>query len=73
MSLLELFCHVDDFCQQTDPQWATQRLGDGLPRRARAGELSDSEIMTILIHFHQSQYWTFKAYSTPRAEGECAL
>ena len=59
MSLLELFCHVDDFCQQTESRWKTQRISDGLPPRARTGELSDSELMTILIHFHQSQYRTF--------------
>ena len=64
MSLLELFCHVDDFCQQTEPQWKSQRLGDGTAHRERAGELSDSEIMTILIHFQQSQYRNFKAYYT---------
>lgn len=62
MSLLELFCHVDDFCQETEPQWKSQHLGDGHAHRERAGELSDSELMTILIHFHQSQYRHFKAY-----------
>lgn len=64
MSLLELFCHVDDFCQQTERQWITQRLSEGRTHRDRARELSDSEIMTLLIHFHQSQYRTFKAYYT---------
>lgn len=64
LSLLELFCHVDDFCQQAEQEWTTQRLGDGATRRDRGDELSDSEIMTILIHFHQSQYRTFKAYYT---------
>jgi hypothetical protein len=62
LSLLELFCHVDDFCQRTAPQWTVQGLSDGRAHRDRATELSDSEIMTILIHFHQSQYRTFKAY-----------
>lgn len=64
MSLLELFCHVDDFCQQSEPQWKKQHLCAGTAHRERAGELSDSEIMTILIHFHQSQYRSFKAYYT---------
>jgi hypothetical protein len=64
MSLLELYCHVDDFCQQVEPQVEAQRLQDGLQHRRRAGELCSSEIMTILIHFHQSQYRTFKAYYT---------
>ena len=62
MSLLELYCHVDDFCQATERHWTSQRLNDGRAHRERAGELSDSEIMTVLIHFHQSQYRTFKAY-----------
>ncbi len=62
MSLLELFCHVDDFCQQVEPKLEAQRLPDGLQHRHRSGELSSSEIMTILIHFHQSHYRTFKAY-----------
>ena len=67
MSLLELFCHVDDFCQQTQPGSA-KSIGDGQPHRDRSGELSDSEIMTILIHFHQSQYRTFKAYYTQQVQ-----
>jgi hypothetical protein len=33
-------------------------------RRVRQGELWDSEIMTIVIHFHQSGYRTFKTYYT---------
>ena len=37
-------------------------IGDGSQRRQRAGQLSDSEALTIMIHFHQSQYRTFKAY-----------
>ncbi len=64
MSLLELYCHVDDFCQVVEPQVKAQQLPDGLQHRRRAGELCSSEIMTILIHFHQSQYRTFKAYYT---------
>jgi hypothetical protein len=62
MSLLELFCHVDDFCKQVEPAWEAQRLADGSGRRRRAGQMSSSEVMTILIHFHQSHYRTFKAY-----------
>ena len=33
-------------------------------QRERAGQLCASEVMTILIHFHQSHYRTFKAYYT---------
>jgi hypothetical protein len=39
-------------------------LSDEVQRRRRVGVLCSSEIMTLLIHFHQSQYRTFKAYYT---------
>ncbi|NDJ20032.1 IS982 family transposase [Myxacorys almedinensis] len=62
LSLEELFCSVDDFCQRFEPQWEGQLLGNGLQRRKRARSLTLSEIMTILIAFHQSCYRNFKAY-----------
>ena len=61
-SLLELFVQVDDFCQVFLPFWERKLLQDGSKKRRRAGELSVSEIMTIIIHFHQSHYRNFKAY-----------
>lgn len=64
MSLLELFVSVDDFCQNFLPVWERKLLADGSKKRCRAGQLRLSEIMTILIYFHQSQYRNFKAYYT---------
>jgi transposase len=61
-SLLELFCDVDDFCQSFMPAWQNQMLSAGVIQRQRDRSLSASEIMTILIHFHQSHYRDFKAY-----------
>jgi Transposase DDE domain len=61
-SLLELFCDVDDFCQSFLPFWRKQLLVAGEIHRQRERSLSVSEIMTILIHFHQSHYRDFKAY-----------
>lgn len=63
-SLLELFCDVDDFCQSFIPTWKSQLLSAGAIQRQRDRGLSLSEIMTILIHFHQSHYRDFKAYYT---------
>ena len=63
-SLLELFCDVDDFCQSFVPSWRKQLLSTGEIQRQRERSLSLSEIMTILIHFHQSHYRDFKAYYT---------
>ena len=67
MSLLELFCDVDDFMLSFAPQWKDSQLAVG-KQRERAGQLWASEVMTILIHFHQSQYRTFKAYYTQHVQ-----
>jgi len=64
MSLLELFCHVDDFWLQFGPAWEQERLASGAKRRRRAGQLCASEIMTIMIYFHQMRYRDFKSYYT---------
>ena len=61
MNLVELFCHVDDFCQAFEAQWIRHQVTTG-HRRRRAGQLCLSEIMTLFIWFHQSQYRTFKAF-----------
>ncbi|MCI0552627.1 MAG: IS982 family transposase [Anaerolineae bacterium] len=64
MSLLELFVSVDDFCQVFLSFWESKLLAEGSKKRRRTGQLSISEIMTILIYFHQSHYRNFKAYYT---------
>jgi len=61
-SLEALFCHVDDFCRIFEPKWRQLLLGNGLQQRQRARCLSMSEIMTILISFHQNQYRNFKYF-----------
>ena len=61
-SLEELFCHIDDFCQAFEPQWQATLMGNGVNRRQRARALSLSEIMTILVSFHQQSYRTFKHF-----------
>jgi hypothetical protein len=64
MSLLELFCHVDDFWKAFAPKWEQELLHSGLKQRRRSGQLCASEIMTILIFFHQMRYRDFKTYYT---------
>nr|WP_200892534.1 IS982 family transposase [Aliterella atlantica] len=61
-SLEELFCQVDDFCKYFEPQWHMQLMGHGLQTRRRARGLCLSEIITILIGFHQHHYRNFKHY-----------
>ena len=69
-SLEEVFCHVDDFCQGFEPQWERQLLGNGLQHRRRPRSSCLSEIMTILIGFHQSCYRNFKTYYQEKVLGQ---
>jgi Transposase DDE domain len=62
MDLTELFCGIDDFCQDwlvTFSSTLFPAQGNNLPKYCR---MSLSEVMTIAIHFHQSKYRTFKDY-----------
>lgn len=61
-SLVELFVSVDDFCITFLPKFNQLLLASGATQRQRARSLTVSEVMTILIHFHQSHYRNFKAY-----------
>jgi Transposase DDE domain len=61
-SLESLFCQIDDFCKDFEPQWNSQLLTNSLKTRQRAKSLTDSEIMTILVAFHQNHYRNFKHF-----------
>ena len=63
MSLLKLFCDVDDFLK-TITTWPDQRLLGRSNKPGPKPKLSASEIMTILIYFHKSRYRDFKTYYT---------
>jgi hypothetical protein len=61
-SLEELFCHIDDFCPSFEPRWQETLFGNGLKRRQRRRALSLSEVMTILVSFHQQSDRNFKHF-----------
>lgn len=63
-SVTELFCHIDDFWLEFEPQWTATQLNSGLQQRRRKGQLCASEIMTILVYFHQLRFRDFKSYYT---------
>jgi hypothetical protein len=62
MELVALFYLIDEFCQEFEPKWKAERVASGLSRRNRSCRLSLSEILTIIVHFHQSNHKTFKYY-----------
>lgn len=61
-SLDALFCHIDDFCQAFLPHWQASLIDSGVKRRNRSRSMSLSEIMTIVVSFHQQSYRNFKHF-----------
>lgn len=49
-----LFVFVDDFCRGFDPWYQAQLLSDGSRKRSRSGQMTLSEVVTIVIAYHQS-------------------
>ena len=66
MDLTELFCNVDDFCNHITENEEVTLLNSSAKKRNRSPRMSYSEIITILIHFHQKHYRNFKAYYLDR-------
>lgn len=61
--LTQIFIDIDDFFKEYEPEIKKLRLESGTKGiRNRQTSLSDSEMMTIYISFHQSHYTNFKAY-----------
>lgn len=60
--LTRLFCEIDDFCQQFFREWNPGVLRPKAGHRRRHAGLTESEIMTLLVHYHQCGYRTFKWY-----------
>lgn len=61
MSLVSLFCKVDDFCLSFEPIHDSVLIEQGHHARGHR-QLSLSEVMTIVIFFHQKHYRTFKHF-----------
>ncbi len=60
----ELFCLIDDFCQQFEPLLEQRMLGESadIQRRRRACEMSLSEMITIVVLFHMMRGRQFKEF-----------
>ena len=64
MNIITLFCKIDDFFLLYEKWQATHCLPEttSLETRGRPRQLHSSEVMTILVAFHQSNYRTFKHF-----------
>ncbi len=64
IDLDQIFCDIDDFNAVFEPQWKEQLLQAGEAKRCKGSSLSLSEVMTIIIAFHSSNFRTFKHFYT---------
>ena len=64
MDRLTIFCEIDDFCRQFEPKLNRQLLADGTRKRIKSSKMSKSEVMTILVLFHQSGFRDLKRFYT---------
>ena len=67
--LIAMFCDIDDFCKWFEPLYMQRLLQSSQRQRVRQGQLTLSEIMTIIVYFHRSHYRDFKHYYTEYVEG----
>lgn len=71
--VVEVFCFIDDFCQEVKQYLATHPLPQGLQSRATIGRkasLSESEVLTILVLYHLSGFKCFMYYYERLVLGE---
>lgn len=61
--IVDIFVEIDDFCKNFYGIWEQYLVSEGIKRpRGRKSMLSDSEIMTIIILFHSSNFQHFKNF-----------
>jgi Transposase DDE domain len=61
VDITALYCCLDDFCKAF-ADWEAHRLIPSPATRKRAGKLSRSEMLFIMVLFHLSPYKNFKAF-----------
>jgi hypothetical protein len=61
MDIVALFYDLDKFAIAFERQWKRHLLPDGKRHRQRRDRMHLSEIMTLLILFHASNYRSFAA------------
>ena len=63
-NLLESYCVVDDFLKDFLPTFEKKLLESGHKKSKKSCSMSLSEIMTIMIYFHQMRFRDFKSFYT---------
>jgi len=61
-NLIKLYCDIDDFWKEFSSEWNKHLIDIGKSKRGPEPELTVSEMMSIVILFHQSNFRTFKLF-----------
>ncbi len=65
LDLTQIFCDMDDFCQNFEYYWQQQPLLTSFTsEKLCRSRMNLSEVMTIVIAFHGSGFKTFKEFYT---------
>jgi hypothetical protein len=62
MNILPLFFEIDEFCRFFEPLWNQHLIAQSRKQRNRRRSLALSEVMTIMVLFHQSGYRNLKQF-----------
>lgn len=62
IDVTRLFCTIDDFWKRFKTDWNKHLIESKKQKRGPKSRLSTSEMMTIVVMFHQSGYRCFKNY-----------
>jgi hypothetical protein len=64
MDIVAIFCQIDDFCHTFKAEFENHCLPENAQQRKRQSLLLMSEVMTIMVWFHQQKYRTLKDFYT---------
>ena len=72
-NLVDIFYLVDEFCKEIEKTMRGHLLAKNISKktRKRAFTMSDSEIITIMIMFHQSRYRDIKSFYIKHIQRNC--
>ncbi len=62
IDVTELFCSIDDFWKNFEPQWKERLIAEGKSAPKREPRLCLSEVMTLVVLFHIIGYRNFKNF-----------